>query len=199
MRKVFLVALLVGVLVVISGCTQQGDREPSPSPTQAPITTTSPITITQPPTPIATATPSPIKTVTETPTSSLTTSPTTSSSPTNTQSPLPSISSTPTISTKLDKDTATQKLIQAGCGYNLSWEDVCIVFEDPEWIMQKEGCGGKCKIDSVTGKTEIYDNPMCTGLLISNECQTDANCSTRRGACAVKFVCEETSCIPVFK
>ncbi len=178
MRKVFLVILFIGLLVVISGCTQQSSPKPTISS-------------------------SPTKTIIETPVPSITTSPTASPLPIPTQSSLVSQRPTSTIPISttspitLDKDTATQKLIQAGCGYNLSWESVCIVFEDPNWVIQKEGCGGKCKINSVTNKTEIYDNPMCTGLLLS--CQTDADCSNVSTTCATKYVCQSSACIAVFK
>ncbi len=307
MRKVFLVVLLIGLLVVISGCTQQVQKRPTtvPSPTQTPFATSTEIVIETPiasPSPTSTQSPSPIlyqtglipsdevcrqggklipsggarirgaetfkifvpsnyeiyatqgsnntwatiavKTslpgiekdpsgkildtqkinqgetkefgalgfsvelvqidalengsVLETNIKTYTPCPV-NPSPTQSPSPTPITTPTPTTSPTIDKDTAIQKLTQAGCGYNLSQESVCIVFDDPNWVLQKYGCAGTCKLDSVTSEIKIYSNPMCTGLLRSNECQTDADCSTKTGLCAIKFVCESTSCVPVFK
>ncbi|RLE39184.1 hypothetical protein DRJ17_01520 [Candidatus Woesearchaeota archaeon] len=100
---------------------------------------------------------------------------------------------------KLDRKTAEQKLQEAGCWYNLTRKSECIVFEDPYWIIQNEICLGKCKINAYTGEVEIDIDPMCMGLLMPGECQTDADCSKYTPRCATKYVCKNTSCVPSYE
>ena len=102
------------------------------------------------------------------------------------------------IVANLDKQTALEKLKAAGCWYDLSNKSECMIYNDPYWIIQAEGCGGKCKINAFTNVIQIDSNPMCGGALAPNECTTDADCSNRTGKCTSKYVCRSTSCIPSF-
>ena len=65
--------------------------------------------------------------------------------------------------TPIDKTTAVQRLEDAGCWYHLSDSGVSIVHDGNNWVMQKEGCGGKCTINALTGNIKIDSNEMCTG------------------------------------
>jgi len=96
----------------------------------------------------------------------------------------------------MDKAEALQKLGSNGCFYSLSDEKECIKFEDPYWTIAKEGCFGKCKLNSDTGDIEIDANPMCTGLLIP--CETTDDCSSIVPNCALRYVCYKSSCVPQY-
>ena len=100
---------------------------------------------------------------------------------------------------KLNQQTAITKLEAAGCFYHLKDKSECIKLEDPYYIIQKQGCLGNCRININTQEIKI-DNPMCTGALNPGECTTDADCAKRySGSCALRYTCQDTSCIPVFE
>lgn len=100
----------------------------------------------------------------------------------------------------LDNVTAFQRLIDEGCPYVKLEKGTCIELDKNIWIVKNNICGATCEINAITGKIiKIDKNPMCTGLLIADECKTDADCSSRIGACAKSYKCEKTSCVPVFE
>lgn len=96
----------------------------------------------------------------------------------------------------INRETAIEKLTEAGCWYDVSDDYVCVVFDGDYWIIQKEGCGGVCKIGIITQEIEMDVNPMCTGVLIP--CETDEECWEMPSVCALEYECKDGACVAYF-
>lgn len=65
----------------------------------------------------------------------------------------------------ISEEMAIEKLMEAGCFWDLSNEHVSINFVDPNWKISKSGCLGVCTINAKTEEISIDVNEMCMGVI----------------------------------
>ncbi|MFH1285069.1 MAG: hypothetical protein ABIH99_00635 [Candidatus Micrarchaeota archaeon] len=96
----------------------------------------------------------------------------------------------------MNESTAREKLAEANCWYELNDKSECLVYEKPYWVAKKELCGGTCKVNEETGEVTMDVNQMCMGLLVEEECTTDADCAYKKPTCpSNRYACINTSCV----
>jgi len=107
----------------------------------------------------------------------------------------------------MGQEEAVRLMMEAGCPWDLSEPDVCIRFEDPDWIIRKHECMTTCRVDAFTGELDVFPKGMCGGIVFRRECSSDADCEgiiredctgSYDCGCATAYVCENDRCMPEF-
>ena len=94
-----------------------------------------------------------------------------------------------------EEERIYQKLVDAGCSYDIKTKSRCMKFENPYYVVKAEGCYGTCRYNSLTREIEI-EEPECNIPMLPNECSNDSDCRNKITMCASKYICFEGMCIP---
>jgi len=71
-----------------------------------------------------------------------------------------------TRSQPLDKENAIKLMKEQGCWWDPSEEGVYVTFQEPDWVMGIDRCGGTCRVNSITQKFEKSGSSMCLGAIV---------------------------------
>lgn len=63
---------------------------------------------------------------------------------------------------QLDQESAVRLLVESGCFWNPAEDGSNVSFLDPDWVISKDYCLGKCYVNALTKEVNIDVNQMCT-------------------------------------